>query len=471
MLSVGIGLTGAICVAGVVASLPGVGDLIRVGGRRVGCMLSAMRLLVATQGVPGRSVLLGCGRRVGGAVSTMSCPGDVAVAGGGISARNAVRITGGHARIGTVRPLRRGRRTTVGASISANMAAALARGGTSSVRATRRVAYAATDISGITDAVCAVTCMSCVRSEIGGTAEAVRSVADTARIAATEGASALVGSLSAHAGLVTTNARADKLIGTARLTVSVGRAVIQVGRVLPVLNAEKIVIVPVRREAIGVPRTVGLLRRLPAARNSGLRFEGVTLRSSVGAAAVRTTCGFDRMVLAVGNLVGITGLDIHMIQALLVAASVRIDLVRRGAEIVARTGEYLVRISGLLLRNSLSRCTALTHTVVAHGSSGRAASSTVARSPTVRASSRSAGGRSASCRGAMSASCRRSGSGCAMSASRGCAGSGCAMSASCRCAGSGCAMSTSRRCAGSGGTLCAGSGCTMCTGRGRAGVA
>ena len=87
----------------------------------------------------------------------MSCPRGVTVAGGGISARNAVRVTGGHARIGTVRTLRRGRRTTVGASISTNMAAALARGGASSVRTTRRVAYAATDISGITDAVCAVT--------------------------------------------------------------------------------------------------------------------------------------------------------------------------------------------------------------------------------------------------------------------------------------------------------------------------
>ena len=469
MLRVGIGLTRAICVAGVVASLPGVGDLIRVGGRRVGCMLSAMRLLVATQGVPGRSVLLGCGRRVGGAVSTMSCPGGVAVAGGGISARNAVRVTGGHARIGTVRTLCRGRRTTVGASISTNMTAALARGGTSSVRATRRVSYAATDISGITDTVCAVTRMSCVRSEISGTAESVRSVADTARIAAAEGTSALVRSLSAHAGLATTNARADKLIGTARLTVSVGRAVIQVGRVLPVLNAEKIVIVPVRRETIGVPRTVGLLRRLPAARNSGLRFEGVTLRSSVGAAAVRTTCGFDRMVLAVGNLVEITGLDIHMIQALLVAASVRIDLVHRGTEIVARTGKYLVRIDGLLLRNSLSRCTALTHTVVAHGSSGRAASSTVARSPTVRASSRSAGSGGAGCRGTMSASGggtggRSAGCGGAMSASRGCAGSGCAMSTS-----RGCAMSASRGCAMSASRGCAGSGCAMCASRGCAG--
>ena len=68
MLRVGIGLTGAICVAGAVASLAGVGGLIRVGGRRVCCMLSAMRLLVAAQAVPGRSVLLGCGGRVGGIV-------------------------------------------------------------------------------------------------------------------------------------------------------------------------------------------------------------------------------------------------------------------------------------------------------------------------------------------------------------------------------------------------------------------
>lgn len=215
-----------------------------------------MWLLVATQAVPGRSFLLGAGGRVGGAVSTSSCPGGVTVAGGGISARNAVRITGGHARIGTVRTLHRGRRTTVGTRISTNTTAALARGGTSSVRTTRRVAYAATDISGIADAVCAVTRMSCVRSEISGTAEAVRSVADTARIAATEGTSTLVGSLSAHAGLATANARADKLTG-ARLTVSVGRAVIQVGRVLPVLSAETISadtieIVPVRRETIGI---------------------------------------------------------------------------------------------------------------------------------------------------------------------------------------------------------------------------
>ncbi|EJN45819.1 hypothetical protein HMPREF1137_1634 [Actinomyces sp. ICM39] len=386
-----------------------------------------------------------------------------------------------------MRTLRRGRRTSVGASISTNMTAALARGGASSVRTTRRVSYAATDISGIADAVCAVTRMSCVCSEISGTAEAIRSVAHTARIAATEGTSALVRSLSAHAGLATTNARTDKLIGTARLTVSVGRAVIQVGRVLPVLNTEKIVIVPIRRETIGVPRIVRLSRRLPIARNSVFRFEVVTLQSSVGAAAVRTTCGFDRMVLAVGNLVGITGFDIHMIQALLVAASVRIDLVRRGTEIVARTGKYLVRIDGLLLRNSLSRCTALTHTVVAHGSSGGAASSTVARSPAVRASNGSAGGRGTRCRGTMSASRRRSGSGCtmcarrggagggcAMSTGRGCAGSGCTMCAGRGCAGSGCAMCARRGGAGSGGTMstsrrCAGSGCAMCASRGCAG--
>ena len=75
MLSVGIDLTGVMCVPGAVASLAGVGSLIRVGGGRVCCMLSAMRLLVATQGVPGRSVLLGCGRRVGGAVSLGSSGG------------------------------------------------------------------------------------------------------------------------------------------------------------------------------------------------------------------------------------------------------------------------------------------------------------------------------------------------------------------------------------------------------------
>ena len=389
------------------------------------------------------------------------------MAGGGISARRAVRVTGGHARIGAVRTM---------TGIGTNMTAALARGGTSSVRATRRVAYAATDISGIADAVCAVTRMSCVCSEISGTAEAIRSVAHAARIAAAEGTSALVRSLSAHAGLATTNARADKLIGTARLTVSVGRAVIQVGRVLPVLNTEKIVIVPVRRETIGVPRIVWLSRRLPATCCSRLGREVITRRGTIGATAAGTTSGFDRMVLAVGNLVGITGLEVHMIQALLVAASVRIDLVRRGAEIVARTGKYLVRISGLLLRNSLSRCTALTHTVVAHGSSGRAASSTVARSPTVRASSGCAGGRGTRCRGTMSTRRRRSGSGCAMSASRRRSGSGCTMSASRGCAGSGCAMCPSRGCAGSGCSMCASRGCAGCRGsvgasRGCAGVA
>lgn len=151
------------------------------------------------------------------------------MAGGGISARRAVRVTGGHARIGAVRTM---------TGIGTNVAAALARGGTSSVGTTRRVAYAATDISRISDAIRAVTRMSCVRTEISGATEAIRSVAHAARIAATEGTSALVRSLSTHAGLATANARTDELIGTARLTVSVGWAVIQVGRVLPVLRAE-----------------------------------------------------------------------------------------------------------------------------------------------------------------------------------------------------------------------------------------
>ena len=104
MLSVGIGLTGATCIARAVTSLPGVGCLIRVGGRRVCCMLSAMRLLVAAQGVPGRSFLLGGGRRVGGAVRTLSCPGGVTVAGGGISAQNAVPVAGGKADLHGVDP-------------------------------------------------------------------------------------------------------------------------------------------------------------------------------------------------------------------------------------------------------------------------------------------------------------------------------------------------------------------------------
>ena len=111
-----------------------------------------------------------------------------------------------------------------------------------------------------------------------------------------------------------------------------------------------------------------------------------------------------------------------MIQALLVATNVRIDLVRRGTEIGARTGKYLVRIDGLLLRNSLRRCRALAHTVVAHGSSGRAASSTVARSPAVRASSGSTG------------------SGCAVGASCGCAGRGSAVCARAGRRSTGCAV-------------------------------
>ena len=68
MLSVGIGLTGTICVAGAVASLPGVGGLIRMGSRSVCRMRIVMRLLVAAQAFPGRSFLLRGGRRIGGIV-------------------------------------------------------------------------------------------------------------------------------------------------------------------------------------------------------------------------------------------------------------------------------------------------------------------------------------------------------------------------------------------------------------------
>ena len=68
MLSVGISLTGTICIARAVASLAGVCGVVRVGSGRICCRLSAMRLLVAAQGVPGRSFLLGDGRRIGGIV-------------------------------------------------------------------------------------------------------------------------------------------------------------------------------------------------------------------------------------------------------------------------------------------------------------------------------------------------------------------------------------------------------------------
>ena len=47
LLGVGIGLTGAICVAEAVASLRGVGCLVRVGGGCVCCRLSTVWLLVA----------------------------------------------------------------------------------------------------------------------------------------------------------------------------------------------------------------------------------------------------------------------------------------------------------------------------------------------------------------------------------------------------------------------------------------
>ena len=81
--------------------------------------------------------------------------------------------------------------------------------------------------------------MSCVRTEISGATEAIRSVAHAARIAATEGASALVRSLSTHADLATANARTDELIGTARLPISVNRVRIHCeGRLFPSATEE-----------------------------------------------------------------------------------------------------------------------------------------------------------------------------------------------------------------------------------------
>ena len=73
MLSVGIDLTGAICVPGAVASLRGVGGLVRVGGGRVCCRPSTVRLLVgAAQGFFEGRVLLGSGGCVG--VPSPPCP-------------------------------------------------------------------------------------------------------------------------------------------------------------------------------------------------------------------------------------------------------------------------------------------------------------------------------------------------------------------------------------------------------------
>ena len=191
-----------------------------------------MFLVAAAQEFFEGGVLLGCGGGVGcagGGVFLVAAAQEFFE--GGILLR-----CGGRA---VVRPLCRCRRRTVRARISTNVAAALARGGTSSMGTTRRVAYAATDISRISDAVRAVTCMSCICTEISGTAEAIRSVADVARIAATEGTSALVRSLSAHAGLATANARADELIGTARLPISVNRVRIHCeGRLVPSATEE-----------------------------------------------------------------------------------------------------------------------------------------------------------------------------------------------------------------------------------------
>lgn len=76
MLSVGIDLTGAICVPGAVASLRGFCGLVCVGGGRVCCRPSTVRLLVgAAQGFFEGRVLWGSGGCVGGAVRTLSCPG------------------------------------------------------------------------------------------------------------------------------------------------------------------------------------------------------------------------------------------------------------------------------------------------------------------------------------------------------------------------------------------------------------
>ena len=69
-----------------------------------------------------------------------------------------------------------------------------------------------------------MTAMSGVCAEISGTAEAVRSVADAARIAAAEGASALIRSLSTHAGLATADARTDEFIGAAKIAIGMNTA-------------------------------------------------------------------------------------------------------------------------------------------------------------------------------------------------------------------------------------------------------
>ena len=112
-----------------------------------------------------------------------------------------------------------------------------------------------------------MTAMSGVRAEISGTAEAVCSVANAARIAAAEGASALIRSLSTHAGLATANARADKLIGanaallrsagvvgrrilTVRALVEIAGIDIQVVGILPITRVERFAPVGRRVEVV-----------------------------------------------------------------------------------------------------------------------------------------------------------------------------------------------------------------------------
>jgi hypothetical protein len=98
-----------------------------------------------------------------------------------------------------------------------------------------------------------MTAMSGVRAEISGTAEAVCSVANTARIAATEGASALIRSLRAQAGLATADARADEFIGAAgallRSTGVVGRRILTVRALVEIagIDIQVVGILPITR--------------------------------------------------------------------------------------------------------------------------------------------------------------------------------------------------------------------------------
>ena len=87
-----------------------------------------------------------------------------------------------------------------------------------------------------------MTAMSGVCAEISGTAEAVCSVANTARIAAAEGTSVLVRSLSAHAGLATADARADESIGAnaalLRSSGVVGRRILTVRALVEIVGID-----------------------------------------------------------------------------------------------------------------------------------------------------------------------------------------------------------------------------------------